>query len=310
MTTTKTDLAIPVRMGVEGFYTVQRRASNGDLIETIGPFKNAITNIGLERIGTATAGNTAYYGTGTTPASILDTQMGAQTGYTSGIIDSVFTRTTSSPYWAQHAVTFRFSPAGVNQNLTEVGVGWFDSSTNALWSRALIVDGSNNPVTLTLLSGEFLDVTYSLRYYPPLTDSSYSATISGVSYSFVTRLADAASSPSVNAVSFVTGSISNLGVVNGPVSLGPVTGTLSYGGEFGFITVASKQAYVPGTRIATYSSTTSLAQGNVTGGIAGLVGTNAGGSFGCGFQTSVTPPIPKDNTKTLTLSFSISWDRY
>lgn len=308
---TSKNIELNLKVGFSGFYTLAvRKARTNELVRTIGPFKNAITDIGLERCATGSAATVCYYGTGTIPASTSDTQMGAQTGFSGAAFGSTTTRTTSSPYWVQNAITFRFNPTGSNQNLTEVGVGWSTSSTGALWSRALIVDGGGSPVTLTLLADEYLDVTYSLRYYPPLTDSSYSVLISGVTYNFVTRLANATSSPFVNPQSSVTTTISNLFGYSGTVTLGAVTSSLNYSGTFSALANATASAYVPASLSRSYTSLSGLGQGNLVGGISGITGSQLSGIFGCQFQSTVSPAIPKDNTKSLSLSFAFSWDRY
>ena len=53
--------------------------------------------------------------------------------------------------------------------------------------RALILDGGGSPTTLTILSDETLDVTYTIRVYPPTTDVTGSITLDGVSYGYTIR---------------------------------------------------------------------------------------------------------------------------
>lgn len=305
------NVTIPIKGSFVGEYLLtKRKAATDEIIEQIGPFKNLITDIGLERIGTAAAIVFCYVGAGTAAASALDTQMGSYLRNTLTNISTVATSAGASPYWAENAATYRFTPLGSSQNITEVGVGWVSNSTNGLWSRARIVDGSNNPITLTILGDEYLDVTYILRYYPPLTDASYNVTISGVVYSFVTR------GSNLNAAQLDLGrdmvqTFASLTAYGGPVALGPLTGTLT--GATGSSTMNSGAvgAYVPASLTTTVVSSSTLAQGNVAGGITGITGTASGTLMaGCSFQSTVSPAIPKDNTKTLSLTFAFTWDRY
>jgi hypothetical protein len=78
----------------------------------------------------------------------------------------------------------------VAANLSEAGVGW-GTSGSTLISRALIIDPITQlPTTVTPLADELLDVTYELRYYPPLVDvTSPQVTLNGVVYNTITRAA-------------------------------------------------------------------------------------------------------------------------
>lgn len=302
---------IPVTGKVQGFYTLERRKITGELVETIGPFKNLITDIGLERCATNSPISFGYVGTGIVAPTTADTEMTGFLNNTATIASTVTTRAAGSPYWVEESRVFRFPPTGSSRNITEVGVGWTSNSVAGLWSHALTVDGSNNPVTVTVLGDEFLDVTYTLRYYPPLTDSAYSVSISAVSYSFVTRLANAGSSPTVNMTGSMRLAFSDLTCYGGPTVLGAVTASISGQTSTATLDTGTAQAYVPASKTIEINSLTGLAQGNVTGGITALYGQPGNSIFGgCDFQSTVSPAIPKNNTKSLSLSFSYTWDRY
>ncbi len=65
-------------------------------------------------------------------------------------------------------------------------------------------------------------------------------------------------------------------------------------------------------RDVTHSWTTGI--GNVSGNLINAIITNlycnSGGLFSVPCQTGVVPAIPKDNTKTMTLTFRFSWARH
>lgn len=303
-------IPITAAVSLEGFYTLTvRKVSDDSIARSVGPFKNVITDIGLERLGSGGPISFAYVGTGTAAGATTDTQMGAYLRNSSAVQSNVQTNAGASPYWVQRSITYRFSPAGVNQNITEVGVGWISNSVAGLWSRARTVDGSNNPVTVTVLADEYLDVTYTLRFYPQITDSSYSVSINSVSYSFTSRSAN------INSAAIVLGAdmratFSGLQAYGGPATLGPLTGSIT-----GFVGSATMhagtiQAYVPASQTASTISLSTISQGNVSGGITAMLANPSGFIFaGCPTQIVVSPAIPKDATKSLSLTFSWTWDR-
>ena len=182
---------------VAGQYTIRKyKADTNELIQEIGPFDNLITNQGLNRVGTDVFGSRIFIGTSTATPSVTDTQLGAYLNYTdalapSGSWNSSILRGGSPEYWVQGAGTWRFPAGAATGTLTEVGIGWFNGTTieanHRVSSRALIVDSGGSPISITVLADEYLDVTYSLRYYPYIgSDVVQTVVISGVSYTFTT----------------------------------------------------------------------------------------------------------------------------
>lgn len=297
--------------GVAGEYTLtRRRASDMSVIETLGPFKNNITNIGLERVGTDTAMTNAYVGSGTTAAANGDTQMVSFLAGTGSILTSSSNRTLASPYWVEQSQIFRLPPQGMSLNINEVGVGWSSDGNGALWSRARTVDGSNNPVTITLLADEYLDITYTLRFYPQLGDATYNVTISSVVYSFTARQAYVTSRTAVNA-DYPFSASQQVTAFGGPCTLGAVTDGIQGATDSALVGYANASPYVPNSKKLSYSLVATPSEGNVIGGIKGLEMSPLTTSFlSAATQFVVTPVIPKDNTKSLSLAFEYSWDRY
>jgi len=96
----------------------------------------------------------------------------------------------AAPYFGWKRRTYRFAAGTVAANLSEAGIGW-GAAGSTLISRALILDPvTQTPTTITPLIDEILDVTYELRYYPPLVDvTSPQVTLAGVLYDTITRAA-------------------------------------------------------------------------------------------------------------------------
>lgn len=292
-----------------GRFKLQRiKADTGEVVET-REFKNLITDIGLNRVGSASAHQFVYVSTNATPPSVADTSLAGFVASTSTTQSTVTNSTSSSPYWYEYTITRRFGAGVAAGNLAKVGIGWTANSIDGLWSSALILDGGGSPTALTVLSDEFLDVSYTLRYYPPLTDSTATVTISGITHTIVSRAAQI-TSRTVNLPAAI-----NLGATptfyGGAATLGPLTGSIT--GSTGSAPGGSISpvAYVNNSLQAKGSLSAGLNVGNIAGGITGIFVPNISGSMiTCPTQMTISPAIAKDNTKTLALTFAVSWSRY
>lgn len=318
----------PSTIKLEGEYTIKKyKADTGQLIQEIGPFKNLITNQGLDRAG-ATSGTvveSVFVGTGTATPAVTDTVLGNYLAYTSSVQvawNAATTRGGSPDYWVQGSGTWRFGVGVAAGNLTEVGVGWGNSlATHKVFSRALIVDSGGSPVTLTVLSDEYLDVTYSLRVYPYTgSDVVQSITLSGTSYTFTTRSLDVATNTwsGCNVIApmrWVYNSTMHNGTAPGtPPTLSAITASyLTDSGSSANISPTTS-AYSSGsyTRSVTYNA--GLTECNLTYGLRGMIIRmldGANGSFiGLSAQSVISPAIPKDNTKVMSFGASVTWSRH
>lgn len=300
---------------VEGEYTlVRRNAKTLEAIETIGPFKNLITDIGLDRLseGTQRLVTSMYVGTGTTPPTTATTNMQARVATSTLIQSSVQTTEATSPYRQQDIRVHRFNPGVATGNLTEVGIGWTTDSINGVFSRALIVDSQGDPVAITVLADEVLDVTYTLSYYPPLVDSSVVVNIpvDGVEslHTFASRIFGAAPAQ-LNMGAFQQYEFVNLwraGATLGPIGSGMVGSILTSG-----LVASGVPTYVPGSFEYRRTMTIQLNEGNDAGGIGGItLNSNGNPAFSTlNHQITVTPPIMKTSEEILNLTFIKVWSR-
>lgn len=321
----------PPSLSMEGEYTIRKYKADGRLVQEVGPFKNLITNIGLNQMGAATGSSKinqyCFVGTGTGTPSVSDTVMAAYHAYTNGLDQGwagAAVRGGAPDYWVQGSGTSRFGLGVAAGNLTEVGMGWTTGGTMAtdhrVFSRALIVDGLGNPITITVLSDEYLDVTYSLRFYPPLTDATQSVNLSGTSYTFTTRAADV-NNNFINLTNatlidwrtdqrpvYYTGT--NAGT---PPSLAAVTAsTLADVGASSSNGTASSVAYAPNTLKREVNYSLGLNQGNLSFGIRGIMTEleSTVSTIQQRFQTTISPAIPKDSSKVMSFGQSITWGRH
>ena len=146
-----------------------------------------------------------------------------------------------------------------------------------------------------------------------MTDYSGSVTLARTSYAYTSRAAYATSAVAKYLLLTSLGipSISNvyngslMQVYGSPGALGPLTGQPT--GAFATAnTTQSVAAYTAGSFYRDVTVTVGAATANPAGGIGAIVFLT-GSNFT--WQYLFTPTIPKDNTKTLSLTFRVSWAR-
>ena len=221
---------------------------------------------------------------------------------------------------------YRFNAGTATGTWSEIGTGAYNNSRtpqNCCYSRALILDGGGSPLAITVLADEYLDVTYTLRVYPDVTnDFSGSFVMSGVTYNYTGRVVDAASTSIAN--SFLSAGLSMRGFDGSTrgslqrfttnlasVTLNSVTSTslvnaLSIVGA----STISLGAYTTGSYTYSFTDTFALASGNHANGICGMLRGVSSAYCSIGWQYLFDKVIPKDASKIMTLNGSVSWGRY
>lgn len=304
------DVGMP-RSGVSasGRYQLIKRDAWGAEIERTPWFDNIILDSGLNRWGTGVIIAGAAIGTGTASPVASDTGLQTQSHYTTTTgAGSGITAGSAPNYNNTRTFVYRTVLGQLNGNYSEVGVGWVSGS---MFSRALILDGSGNPTTISVSSSQQLDIVYQLSVYPPIVDTGpTTVTISGVNYSVTGRaswVSSTGGSPnwgvSQSAMSLNIGSASHFDVTNG--ALGAITSSPSGTPASPSGAYSSLGTYVNNSYQQTCAITYVLTAGNVSGGI---TASRVAWSIGA-FQYAFSPAIPKDGTKTLVMNYSINWAR-
>lgn len=182
---------LALNVGLQGIYTLRAVDAKTGRTRTLGSASdNTITDSGRNVM--ATRADWLYccvVGEGSTPTTVLDTSLEQ---YVTGVNNSAwysheFGAQTSPPYFGWRRRTWRFPVGQAAGNLSEVGVGWSNVDGPYLVSRALIVNLAGVPTTVTVLPTEYLDVTYELRYYPPLVDATDTIVLKGITYDVTMR---------------------------------------------------------------------------------------------------------------------------
>lgn len=303
----KKALSLPVR--VCGRFKLDVYRPDGRLRKSTGWFDNLITDAGLNHIGTnGTWMSACGVGTGTATPAVTDTVLANQVGSRTGT-EQALSGGTTAPLYGWSRKTYRFGVGQATGNLTEIGIFQQVAAGGTMWSRALILDGSGNPTTLTVLSDEFLDATYEIRVMAPQVDVPDTLTITGVGLLDVNlRAAGVTGSNWSPAGGFGGGSVA--GVKSGVLwtgALGVITafpsGT-SVGGSLVEAAYGNNNLYREGT------VTWALNQANMTIRSTSwqLGATTGAGGFGF-MQAEFTPTFAKNSAQILSLVYRHTWAR-
>jgi hypothetical protein len=299
---------------LSGFYNlIVRDGATLEAKRESGWFPNLITDIGLNRIGSGGIATHGLVGSGSAAPSFTDSAMNsfvaAAANDGSGADALNGAQSTTAPYYGWHRRSYRFPMGVAAGNLSEVGVGWHNGSGYSAFARTLIKDINGDPTTMTVLSDEVLDVVYELRLYPPATDSNFTFNIGGVTHSVVRR---AAIINDANA--WTPKPLFNAGLASNGYKMRLWSGAIGTifqlpAGSVGESETTVRQSYSNNSLVMQYVSLWGLAFGNV-GGANSIDISPQINSGGVGhYQMSVSPTIAKDATKTLALTFELTWAR-
>ena len=284
----------------------------------VAEFDNLITNYGLDAFGSTSFMPVCGVGTGNTAPAVGNITLQSQSMLSTSTLNLTNAVNASSPYETTGSTTYRFPAAASNINIAEVGVGINNAGALNCFSRELIRDGLGNPTTISLLTNEILDVTYQLKYYPPLADVTGTITLGGSNYSYTVRAARCGAGPNTGDTwtAFTT---NNAGAPRWLTEFGATDICKAYDGAIGAITGlpsgtaynvgASSDctvlAYTNGNYYRDFQFIFTLARGNAVGGIEAILCCTNRGIFQIGFS----PAIPKNSTNQLTLVMRIAWSR-
>jgi len=295
------------------------------VVEDTGFFDNLITNTGMNRVGEVTTNqiNNAQsfsllcgrfvVGSGSATPQFTDTALQNPVAFASS---DVVLDNESSNYdrgWFEMTVRHQFGQGQATGNLSEIGIQ-HTSMSGPLWSRALILDGQGNPTTITVLPGDFLTCYYTLRIMIPKVDAVFNIDVDydedGIVPTVVTgRPLNANSSVPSQGWGLQTAAISGSGSRAGlqfytgglaaPTAINPLGSVAtSVTGDFSTIPYVadSFERYVTRTNGLNEHNSQELR----TAKLYALMGA---------WQIEFDPPLQKDNTQTMQMTFGYSWAR-
>jgi len=286
---------INAEFGLAGYYTIEVKRPDGSVRERL-EFKNLILNAGLDRWGSGGLVTYCQVGTGNTTPTNTDTALVAKTAHQNYTYISGGNSGNDYGYAIWKA---SFAVGAATGTLAEVGTGW--GTTGSLFSRALFMSGGS-PTTITVLSDESLDVTYELRMYVPQTDVTGNIVLHDTtSYAYTLRASSGWSTYSAQglAVSLLANSSYAYDGAIGALGANP-------SGATSMASSVSDATYSAGSYQRDGTLTWNTSAGNLSGGIDAIKYSVAYLNFQIGF----TPAIPKDNTKSLSLTVRTTWGRH
>ena len=302
-----------LEVGLSGRFLLEAVNAETGERRFLAEFDNLITDAGMNKLGSAGATKVISHvqvGTGSTAPATTDTSLASYLDGTDRSFAISSTYGGSPTYHTETVYSWEFDQGAAAGNLSEIGVGW--AVSGSLFSRALIVDGAGSPTTVTVTSIEFLAVTYKLRMYPPTTDVTGSISMGGVSYDYIIRPSGAGGGGWQRHGDYGYASINSVvkfgQAYNG--NIGPITGSPS--GTVAASTWFTSAAYVNNSYKLTMTSSMGISEGNLVGGIRTIVVplvSASGYARQMSWQCQFDPAIPKDNTKTLSLTFEVAWAR-
>lgn len=312
-----------VRLGGRFRAVVSKDAECKRVVEDTGFFDNLITNTGMNRVGEVTTNTNPtidsfnllcgrfVVGSGSGEPQFTDTALQNPVAFASSnpVLDNE-----SSNYergWYEITVRHQFGQGQAAGNLSEIGIQQ-TSASGPLWSRALILDGQGAPTTITVLPDDFLTCYYTLRIMIPKEDAVFNIDVDydedGIVPTVVTGRplnADSSStqvgwglqtagttSPRAN-LQFYTGGLA------APTATNPLgSSAASLTSNFSTIPYVtdSFERYVTRTNGLNEHNSQELR----TARLDALMGR---------WQIEFNPPLQKDNTQTMQVTFGYSWAR-
>ncbi len=310
-------------MGMAGeFRAVVKRADGSTKIDT-GYQKNLILNQGLDFFGGDNGTNMMEYcviGSGNSQPVYTQNKLDAIVGRATGVGYSIkydYDASRDGNLYKTNKVC-KYSFTGLNNvNISELGLAsTYDNTSNYyLCTRALIKDSQGNPTTITVLSGEILEIYYKLWAVFDTTDKTGIINLldgvgGSTAYNYKTRLSDVGSGE--YRIGFVVSlfgpaRISAYLFDSSGVDLSAIT-TRPSGDSFS-ASDSSVQQYEKGSYKKFYTFIFDISAANANNRILLIL------LYGMCWQVrfgSVADdsPIVKNNTQTLSIPVEVSWGRY
>jgi len=300
------ELVLPFRVGMRGFYRMRVLRPDGRVRLDTGWFDNLITDYGLNAKGTKKQHDYCHVGSGNTDPAVGDTTLETWIASTNTTQATSEGAQASTPYYGWFRKTFRFAEGAAEGNIAEVGIAENGGATDSLFSRALVVDGTGTPTTITVLSDEVLDVEYEIRLYPPTSDGSF--TVSG--HTVTTRASEVTKAAHWGGQAILRdadwqgeGFSNDQYVADGEIG----TITQEPSGSSDGRSSWSALVYSNNSLEREIEVFWGLNDGNFAGGVKSCrFATN--GNLGS-FQAEFDPVIDKDDTKELTIGMKVGWGR-
>lgn len=300
-----------MKIGIEGYFRLRVFREDGTFTgKDTGWIHNLITDQGKDALAQQADVMTWYHvGTSSATPAVTDTWVGAHVASSDNVINNV--RGVVGTSYGYRRQTVRFDVGAAEGNLSEVAVGWSET-TGTAFMHELIRDGASAPTTITVLSNEYLEFTYELRYNIPAGDFTGVGDIDGVSYNYTMRAASCTNTYWwADRIGKQIAPDTSIGVHYAYTgNIGAIT-TVPSGQSGDYTTNIQVDSYNPGDYHREFAVTADTTEWNVAGGVIrsltfGCTANRWQAEFG---KVSDGTGISKSGTGTLTMNYRLSWDR-
>ena len=304
-------------IGMTGEFRCVVKKSDGSIKTDTGYQKNLILNQGLDFFGGSNGTDMmAYCVIGSGNSQPIYTQNKLDTAI-KGVVGSIYSykydydaARDGNLYKTNKVCKYSFTGLN-NVNVSEVGLAsnYSNTTTYYLCTRALIKDSQGNPTTITVLSGEILEVYYKLWAIYDTTDKTGQINVldgagNQVPYNYKARLMRVGDTAYSGYVDSLSRDWKKQYLYSG--DLVDITGKPS--GELYGSNSLQVAPYVLGSYKSVYSFVVATSDGN------GKIRTYTLEVLGCWQirfgSVANDSPITKTNTQTLSIPIEVSWGRY
>lgn len=286
---------------VQGVFKLSKGNLNTGEEQHITTFNNLILDNGLNLLCTSWMMESfavCSIGAGTSEPTVTDTSL---TDHRFTVGGNLLSEGNSSGIYRWTTFKYRFNP-NVAGTYTEIGIG---KVSNNLFSKSLIKDSNGNPIAITLLSDEYLDVTYEIRFYINTTESTITNFNLGKSvHTLNTKAAYITATKTIYDGNIADRPTWCFNLLSDTVSASNIDGP---GGILSSSTSLITLPYVGGSFEKSYRAVFDL-----NNQVNNWPIKSAFINFGCFglFQTEFIPDIIKTSSEILTIDFKISLGRY
>lgn len=287
---------VTMNVAVSGEYFIEVLNEKDEVVATHKQ-KNVITDrflAAMASASTSTQVNYGYMSTSTTDPVASATTMPSTVASTSNKSWTISTSGSGLDWYTNSRYTFTFATNQYIGTITAVGVGNGNAGAG-LTSWVKLKDGDGLDTTLTLITGDRLRITYTLRMKRPNTQTSGTINMAGIDYNYVLSPMNIASSSAewqqladVFSINTISTSMRIYPFKNAGTITGASTGTgLVQGGD------PTSYSYAPSGNTVNWTITANEGTWNYS------IGCMMNGNYFMNF----TPALPKNSTQILTLTF-------
>lgn len=298
-------------IGLSGRFTLTFRDEKTGKTRSYS-FDNMVLDSGLNRYGSVTTtsghiGGCILSSATGDPIATQTTVSSAHAGSTTLVSTSAAgSNTTTLPYWTKRQWTYRFAAGVGTGDISQIAMGWgvaANGTATGIFSLARVKDANGNPITLTKLADEVLDVRYELQLIVPSTDVTGTVVLEGQTYNFTMRPAQSGNWDAYYPVRYTTGTgLFYNGTIGSPLNL--PSGSSAAGATNTLSSSVAGTFYCNGTISA------DLAQANLSGGVRSILLQFEGHKWQIQFSNVVDgTAVTKNSTKIFSLNFRISFGR-